>query len=34
MVEVDLLDFMRTCKHLVKQALGPNMGESVGRLAR
>ena len=34
MVEVDLLDFMRTCKHLVKQALGPNAGESTNGLAR
>jgi IS5 family transposase len=34
MVEVDLLDFMRTCKRLVKQALGTSAGESTNGLAR
>ena len=34
MVEVDLLDFVRTCKRLVIEALGTNAGESVGGLAR
>ncbi len=34
MVEVDLLGFMRTCKRLVKQALGTNASESTNRLAR
>ena len=34
MVEVDLLDFMRTCKQLVKEALGIDAGESTNGLAR
>jgi IS5 family transposase len=34
MVEVDLLDFMKNCKRLIKEAMGTNAGESTNGLAR
>jgi len=35
MPEVDLLDFVRTCKRVAKQALGKHAGEpATGRFAR